>query len=151
TAVTQVGSDTVMVAALNAAAGNLKILLEAGAGGADHLKRRPVAARPGTIFDEAAAERIRNRANGITALMNAARSGCNACVRLLLQHGADAKARTNSGFTALHLAAFKGDLPMVKALLEAGAPVNVADDRGLTPLIMAANSRSKDPEVVRLL
>jgi hypothetical protein len=29
--------------------------------------------------------------------------------------------------------------------------VNVADDRGLTPLIMAANSRSKDPAVVRLL
>lgn len=151
TTVNQLGLDAVSVAAFNRAAGNLKILLEAGAGGAQHSKGRTVPARPGTIFDEAATERIKNRAEGITALMNAARSGCDACVRLLLQHGADAKARTNAGLTALHYAAFKGDLPMVKALLEAGAPVNVADDRGLTPLIMAANSRSKDPEIVRLL
>jgi ankyrin repeat protein len=83
--------------------------------------------------------------------MNAARSGCDTCVHLLLEHGADAKVRTNAGFTALHSAAFKGDLAMVKALLAAGAPVNVADDRGLTPLIMVANSRSKDPAVARLL
>jgi ankyrin repeat protein len=150
-AVNQLGADAVMVAALDRAAGNLKILLEASAGGAHQAKERHISARPGTIFDEAATERIRKRAEGVTALMNAARSGCDGCVRLLLDHAADAKARTDAGLTALHSAAFKGDLSMVKALLEAGAPVNVADDRGLTPLIMAANSRIKDPEVVRLL
>jgi len=150
-AVNHLGADAVMVAALDGAEGNLKILLEASAGGAHQAKERHISARPGTIFDEAATERIRKRAEGVTALMNAARSGCDGCLRLLLDHGADAKARTDAGLTALHSAAFKGDLSMVKALLEAGAPVNVADDRGLTPLIMAANSRSKDPEVVRLL
>jgi ankyrin repeat protein len=150
-AVNQLGADAVMVAALDGAAGNLKILLEANAGGAHQAKERHISARPGTIFDEAATERIRKRAEGVTALMSAARGGCSACVRLLLENGADAKVRTNAGLTALHFAAFKGDLAMVKALLEAGAPVNVADDRGLTPLIMAANSRSKDPDVVRLL
>jgi hypothetical protein len=107
--------------------------------------------RPGTIFDAAAIERARKRAEGITPLISAARAGCDACVRLLLDHSADAKAWTDAGLTALHHAAFKGDLAMVKALLEAGAPVNAADDRGLTPLIMAANSRSKDAAVVRLL
>jgi hypothetical protein len=83
--------------------------------------------------------------------MNAARIDCEDCVRLLLKHGADAKARTDAGLTALHYAAFKGNLAMVKLLLEAGAAVSVADDRGLTPLMMAANSKSKNPEVVRLL
>jgi ankyrin repeat protein len=151
TAVNQLGHDAVMVAALNGTAGNLKILLEANAGGVHQMKGRQIAARPGTIFDEAATERIRKRAEGVTALMNAARAGCGDCVHLLLERGADARARTNAGFSALHFAAFKGDLSMVKALLEAGAPVNVADDRGLTPLIMASNSRSKDPDVVRLL
>jgi ankyrin repeat protein len=83
--------------------------------------------------------------------MSAARVECEGCVRLLLEHGADAKAKTDAGLTALHYAAFKGNLAMVRLLLEAGAPVNVADDRGLTPLMMAANSKSEDPDVVRLL
>jgi ankyrin repeat protein len=150
-AVNHLGADAVMIAALDGAAGNLKVLLEAGASSEYETKGRRIAVRPGTIFDAAATERIRKRAEGVTALMDAARGGCNACVRLLLSHGADANARTDAGLSALHLAAFKGDVAMVKALLEAGASVNIADDRGLTPLIMAANSRSKDPAVVRLL
>jgi hypothetical protein len=81
----------------------------------------------------------------------AARSECEDCIRLLLQHNADAKAKTDAGMTALHYAAFKGNLSMVRLLLEAGAPVNVADDRGLTPLMMAANSKSKNQDVVCLL
>jgi len=83
--------------------------------------------------------------------MSAARVDCEACVRLLVEHGADAKAKTDAGLTALHYAAFKGNMAMVRLLLEAGAAVNVADDRGLTPLMMAANSKSKNPDVVRLL
>jgi ankyrin repeat protein len=150
-AVNPLGFDAAMIAALSGAAGNLKILLEAGASSEYETKGRRVAARPGTIFDAAAIERIGRRAEGVTALIEAARGGCGACVRLLLDRGADAKARSNAGMSALHFAAFKGDVVMVKALLEAGAPVNIADDRGLTPLIMAANSRGKDPAVVRLL
>jgi hypothetical protein len=40
---------------------------------------------------------------------------------------------------------------MVKRLLDAGADVNVADERGFTPLMMAANSKTKSAEVVRML
>jgi len=149
--VNELGFDAVSVAATAGAAGNLRVLLDAGATASRGAKGRRIADRPGTIFDEAANERIRKRAEGITPLINAARTGCQPCVRLLLEHGADAAARTDAGLTALHHAAFKGALPMVKLLLDSGAPASAADDRGFTPLMMAANSRSKDPEVVRLL
>jgi ankyrin repeat protein len=151
-AIDGLGSDAVMTAAAVGAIGNLKILLDAGASGSSEAKNRPI---PTTTriskLDQASLDRLRKRAEGGTALMSAARVDCEACTRLLLGHGADAKAKTDAGLTALHYAAFKGNLAMVKSFLEAGAPVNVADDRGLTPLMMAANSKSKNPEVVRLL
>jgi ankyrin repeat protein len=149
--VNELGFDAVSVAAAAGAAGNLRVLLDAGANATRGAKGRRIVDRPGTIFDEAANERIRKRAEGVTPLMNAARAGCEPCVRLLLEHGADAAARTDAGLTALHHAAFKGAVTMVKLLLDSGASANVADDRGFTPLMMAANSRSKDPQVVRLL
>jgi hypothetical protein len=83
--------------------------------------------------------------------MNAAQADCEPCVRLLLEHGADARAKTDAGLTALHRAAFHGDARLVKLLLDAGAPVNVADDRAFTPLMMAVNSWRKNPDVVRML
>jgi ankyrin repeat protein len=146
------GSDAVMLAAWADAAGNLKILLDGGASSSSEAKVRqpPNKARTAKL-DEATQDRLKKRVEGATALMNAARVDCETCVRLLLEHGADAKARTDAGLTALHHAAFKGNLVVVRLLLEAGAPVNVADDRGLTPLMMAANSRSKNFEVVRVL
>jgi ankyrin repeat protein len=146
------GLDPVMTAAGVGAIGTLKILLEAGSSGSSEAKNRPMPNTTRTSkLDQATLDRLRKRAEGVTALMSAARVGCEACVRLLLDHGADAKAKTDAGLTGLHYAVFKGDLSMVRLFLEASAPVNVADDRGLTPLMMAANSKSKDPDVVRLL
>jgi ankyrin repeat protein len=146
------GLDAVMSAAGEGAIGTLKILLDAGASGASEAKNRPI---PRTtrmsVLDQETLDRLRKRAEGVTALMSAARADCEACVRLLLEHHADAKAKTDAGMTALHYAAYKGNLAMVNLLLKAGAPVNVVDDRGLTPLMMAANSKNKNPEVVRLL
>ena len=146
------GVDAVMTAASAGAAGNLKILLDAGASGSHGANVRRIRASPrNDKLDESTRDRLKKRAEGITALINAAQVDCEKCVRLLLDHGADAKAGTNAGLTALHYAAFKGNLTIVKRLLEAGAPVNVADDRGLTPLMMAANSTNKNPQVVRAL
>jgi ankyrin repeat protein len=146
------GLDPVMTAAAVGAIGNLKILVDAGGSGSSEAKNRPVPATTRiSKLDQATLDRLRKRAEGVTALMSAARVDCEACVRLLLDHGADAKAKTDAGLTALHYAAFKGNLTTVKSFLEAGAAVNAADDRGLTPLMMAANSKSKDPEVARLL
>jgi ankyrin repeat protein len=151
-AVNGIGLDAVMTAAGEGASGNLKILLDAGASGSREAKNRPMLMTTRTsVLDKATLDRLRKRAEGFTALMNAARIDCEACVRLLLEHGADVRAKTDAGITALHFAAFKGNLTIVKLFLEAGAPVNAVDDRGLTPLMMAANSKSKDPEIVRLL
>ena len=146
------GVDAVMTAASAGAAGNVKILLDAGASGSSGANiRRIRATLRNDKLDESTRDRLKKRAEGITALINAAHVDCEKCIRLLLDHGADAKARTDAGLTALHYAAFQGNLTVVNLLLEAGAPVNVADDRGLTPLMMAANSRNKSAEVVRAL
>ena len=146
------GADAVMKASIAGAAGNLKILLDAGASGSNEAKAREnPQQRRFSKLDAATVERLKKRAEGVTALMDAARIDCEACARMLLEHDADAKAKTDAGLTALHYAAFKGNLAMVNLLLKAGAAVNAADDRGFTPLMMAANSRNKNPEVVRVL
>jgi ankyrin repeat protein len=146
------GFDPVMAAALAGAPANMKLLLDAGASGAAGAKTRQLPATLRTsALDQATRDLLRKRAEGVTALMNAARIDCEPCVRLLLKHGADAKARTDAGLTALHYAAFKGNLTTVRLLLDAAAPVNVVDDRGFTPLMMAANSKTKSLEVVRIL
>ncbi len=146
------GLDAVMMAAGEGEVVTLKILLDAGASGAREAKNRPIPKSQRTnALDQATLDRLRKRAEGVTALMNAARADCDACVRLLLEHGADAKAKTDAGLTALHYAALRGNLATVRLFLEAGAPVNAADDRGFTPLMMAANSKNKNAEVVRLL
>jgi ankyrin repeat protein len=145
------GSDALMIAATAGAAGNLRILLDAGASGS---RRRENVLAP-RQFPDSVSRPVVDRAlrflDGSTALMGAATADCEACVRLLLEHGAEAKAKTASGYTALHSASYEGNSAIVKQLLDAGSPVSAADERGLTPLMMAANSRTKDPEVVRML
>lgn len=144
-------SDAVMVAASAGAAANLRVLLDAGAKSVRSRDRNLVLADRPPELSQAVIERAKRAAQGSTALMGAAASGCEECVRLLLARGADVKARTGSGLTALHNAAYEGSSDMVKRLLNAGAPVNVADERGLTPLMLAANSRNHNAEAVHIL
>ncbi|MGH7973504.1 MAG: ankyrin repeat domain-containing protein, partial [Limisphaerales bacterium] len=145
------GSDAVMTASFWGADGNLKILLEAGASGKERRKIGGPPKQRAAGITSGVVDRALRALDGSTALMDAAEGGCEACVRLLLQRGADAKSRTGSGATALLGASFEGNPATVRMLLEAGAPVNVADERGFTPLMMAANSRTKNSEVVRML
>jgi ankyrin repeat protein len=60
-----------------------------------------------------------------TALMWAIAEHHPDVVRLLVEHGADLRARTKQGFTALHFAAREGDLEAARLLLSAGMDVNV--------------------------
>ena len=60
-----------------------------------------------------------------TALMWAAAERHADVVGLLVEAGADLRARTKKGFTALHFAAREGDIESVTRLLAAGVDVNI--------------------------
>jgi N-acyl-D-amino-acid deacylase len=145
------GLDAVMLAAEQGEAEILKVLLEAGASGAARAQDVAVNQPRDSEVDRSQLDLRKKRADGVTALMEAAHMDCEECVRMLLEHGADAKATTNAGLTALHRAAYQADPETIRLLLEAGAPVNVADDRGFTPLMMAVNSRTRNLQVVQML
>ena len=72
-------------------------------------------------------------------IVEAARRGDVAAVRVLLEGGADVNAAQGDGMTALHIAAETGNLEVAELLIEAGADVE-AQTRigGYTPLHVAA-------------
>jgi len=67
-------------------------------------------------------------------------------IRVLLDAGADARAKDSDGKTALMFAAQRGNLAAVQTLIDAGADLNATDDDGWTPMMFA-----DEAEVVRLL
>ncbi|MBK5294351.1 MAG: ankyrin repeat domain-containing protein [Acidobacteriia bacterium] len=86
---------------------------------------------------------------GRTALLIAAgRPGAARIVQLLLDKGADPKARDREGLTAVIRAAHNGDAETVKLLIARGADVN-ARGRGTTALLDAINRN--DSALVDLL
>lgn len=58
-------------------------------------------------------------------------------VRLLIEHGADVKAKDEVGNTILMHAARSCPLPVVQALVEAGADVRAPNQEGMAPLAIA--------------
>jgi len=89
--------------------------------------------------------------NGYTTLMAAALGGNRETIGLLLENGADVRARTRSGYTALYAAASHlGNADLVNLLLEKGADPNarVELDRPVqevfTPLMAAATHGDAD-------
>jgi ankyrin repeat protein len=110
-------------------------------------------------------EKVRSGGNfrGFTPLMRAAQVGCVECVRVLLEHGAEANpisdaprsiqagAQSLGKLTPLLIAAPQGNTELVRVLLDHHAPVDARDARGLTPLMLAVTSESQSLEVVRLL
>ena len=88
--------------------------------------------------------------DGTTALHWAAYREDVPMARLLIQAGADAKARTRLGsVTALHLAATTGNPQLVDLLLKAGAETDAANGNGTTPLMLTA--ASGNVEAIKLL
>jgi ankyrin repeat protein len=79
----------------------------------------------------------RNRL-GHQALHRASTQGHAACVRMLLQHGADVHARDGHGNTALIQTPFAGAGDCLQLLIEAKADVNAADHLGMTATHNAA-------------
>jgi ankyrin repeat protein len=61
-----------------------------------------------------------------------------ACIRMLLEAGADINHRNGKGWTPLHDAAFYGEVAESAVLLDLGAAVDARGARGETPLHLAA-------------
>ena len=74
---------------------------------------------------------------GISPLHILAYDGSDDLVNLLLDHGADVKARDNNGVTALHQAAWAGHVSTIELLVSRGADVDARDDNDFTPLAQA--------------
>ncbi len=72
-------------------------------------------------------------------------------VRLLIAHGADAKAENKEGLTPLHCAVYQGHREIVQLLLAAGAEVNAEDNRGNRPLHDLFGSHRDDESLWELI
>lgn len=72
--------------------------------------------------------------------------------QILIDAGADVKARNDSWDTPLHFAAHNVALPLIELLLKAGAEVDALDDEGNTPLHEAVkHGTHKETDVVEAL
>jgi ankyrin repeat protein len=95
--------------------------------------------------------------DGMALLHEATRRGNYKIVKLLLEHGADANAKTNYGHycigdrTPLHEAAFLHNSEICTLLLEHGAFTNPRDQGGQTPLLEVMKLWSEHTEILQLL
>jgi ankyrin repeat protein len=86
--------------------------------------------------------------DGYTPLMQASRNGNLKAAKILVDLGADVRAKDNQGNTALYWACM-GNLDIVKILVENGADIDV-NTNGITPL-MTAIIEGPDLEIVKFL
>ena len=80
----------------------------------------------------------KNKKDGRTALIEAARGKYTQIVSLLLDNEANVNAKDAHGQTALIWASVEGHIDIVSILLDNGANVNTKDNRGDTSLILAS-------------
>lgn len=76
---------------------------------------------------------------GMSPLLFAAREGCVACIKPLVDAGADINAATPKGITSLLIAIINGHYDVAYALAESGANVNLSDDTNRSPLYAAVD------------
>jgi hypothetical protein len=70
--------------------------------------------------------------------------GHTECVRLLIDHKANANAKSENGNYALHAAAYFGRMVCAKLLVQNGADVNCQSKNGWTPLMHSAGQGNLD-------
>ena len=88
-------------------------------------------------------------AQQVSRVIDAAKQGDVATLRLLVSQRGDVNAREPDGMSALHWAVRRDDVDAVSLLIKAGADVNAANRYGVTPLWIAATNGSE--RIVRQL
>ena len=146
-AANEYGIVPLSLACSNGDAAAARLLLEAGANpnAAQPTGETPVmtAARTGdvdvlrTLIAHGADVNGLERQQQQTPLMWAIAAGYPAAARLLLDCGADPRARSTRGDTALLFAARDNDTASARMLLDAGADIESAASDGFTPLLVA--------------
>jgi len=158
-AVDDFDSSALMYAALYADAATVRLLLEKGAD-PNHADKAGATALMWAIPDEVKCRALITRgaqvnavseATGRTPLLIAAgRPGAAGVVRLLLEKGADPKARDKHNETTLLRAASSGDPNIMKLLIDRGVDINTASSPGgVTPLLEAI--AQNDIEILDML
>ena len=87
--------------------------------------------------------------NGITPLLQCARSAQTKCMRVLIENGANIEEGNNDGLTSLMICVALGHKNSARLLLENGANPNISTSSGLTALMMCANH--DDVEIAEML
>ena len=100
------------------------------------LEARGGSATDGTPLGQPIKLNVADR-NGLTAMHRAAMAGRAACVRMLLDAGADPERTDATGHTVLAAAAEAKEQSVVSLLLEWGADPGRANDDGATPAALA--------------
>jgi ankyrin repeat protein len=75
----------------------------------------------------------------MTPMMYAAREGCVACVRVLIDAKADMNAQDPHGVTSMLMGVINGHYDVAALLADRGADPNLADDTGRAPLFSAVD------------
>ena len=73
-------------------------------------------------------------AEGFTALHEACRNGHSACVKMLVERGANVNKSSAAGYVPLHVAVHNRHLECIQELVAAGADANRRDRDGLSPV-----------------
>jgi hypothetical protein len=82
--------------------------------------------------------KLGGKEGGDTCLMIAAEYGHLDICRLLIDKGAQVKAKCGGDWTPLHYAAWKGRIEIVRLLCDHGADIEARDEDGMRPLHLAA-------------
>ena len=153
------GATPLMYAALYGDAAMVRLLLEHGAsanesdnaGATALMWAIPDEAKVRLLLEHGSKVNAVSRATGRTPLLIAAgRPGAGRVVRLLLERGADPKARDKNGETVLIRAAYSGEEGIFRLLLDRGVDVN-AKARGGSSALLEAVALRNSPAILALL